>query len=475
MCSPAGWPTRSPPSPKQPRPRPTWPGRVALACLSTAAGGKVLVRVDRSWLEQVNLYTAIALPPGSRKSPVFRAMTGALNAAEAALQEATAEQRIEAELAARIAHARAEEARQEGRGLHRQPAGCAGRRDRRREGSRRDRRTGSTPADDRRRDAGSVRVADGRTRRPDRCAVGRRRRVLHPHRHPLLRSTEPCCVPQSPRRRPDPSRPQRPRVRSDRAARHDARSHHPTRHPQGLASQPGFRDRGVLGRILYSLPVNTVGKRNNTPTPSPNRPKPPTATPCEPSSCSWPTTTPHTTSNSPPKPDKSSSTSKTGSNPDSTPDRATRTHHRLGLQTRRSRRPDRRPAPPRPHLHHRLRQPHHRRHHARRRTHRPLLPRPRPSRLRPHGPIPPRPRRRPRSPRPGSPSTATEPAATPSLAATRYAACKEQPIPNRRRPRTRPQAPHRTRPHPAQAAEKSTKGGRPSHTYEVHPHVLKTP
>lgn len=38
---------------------------------------------------------------------------------------------------------------------------------------------------------------------------------------------------------------------------------------QGLASQPGFRDRGVLGRILYSLPVNTVGSRNNTPTPVP--------------------------------------------------------------------------------------------------------------------------------------------------------------------------------------------------------------
>jgi replicative DNA helicase len=32
---------------------------------------------------------------------------------------------------------------------------------------------------------------------------------------------------------------------------------------QGLAAQPGFRDRGVLARILYSLPVNTVGTRNN--------------------------------------------------------------------------------------------------------------------------------------------------------------------------------------------------------------------
>jgi replicative DNA helicase len=84
-------------------------GSVALACLSTAAGGKVLVQVDRSWLEQVNLYTVTALPPGSRKSPVFRAMTAPLADAEVALQEAAAEQRIETELAARIAFARAED------------------------------------------------------------------------------------------------------------------------------------------------------------------------------------------------------------------------------------------------------------------------------------------------------------------------------------------------------------------------------
>ena len=84
-------------------------GSVALACLSTAAGGKVLVQVDRSWLEQVNLYTVTALPPGSRKSPVFRAMTAPLSDAEDALQETAAEQRVEAELAARIAHARAED------------------------------------------------------------------------------------------------------------------------------------------------------------------------------------------------------------------------------------------------------------------------------------------------------------------------------------------------------------------------------
>jgi integrase len=83
-------------------------GSVALAALSTAAGGKVVVQVDRSWVESVNLYTVVALPPGTRKSPVYRAMTGALAAAQTALQESTAQQRKEAELAARIAYAKAE-------------------------------------------------------------------------------------------------------------------------------------------------------------------------------------------------------------------------------------------------------------------------------------------------------------------------------------------------------------------------------
>jgi hypothetical protein len=76
---------------------------VVLACLSTAAGGKVLVRVDRSWVEQVNLYTVTALPTGSRKSPVFRAVTSPLSVAEEALREQAAERRLEAEPATQVA------------------------------------------------------------------------------------------------------------------------------------------------------------------------------------------------------------------------------------------------------------------------------------------------------------------------------------------------------------------------------------
>jgi hypothetical protein len=62
---------------------------LALACLSTAAGGKVrvMVRPEVRWSEPVNLYTVAALPPGSRKSPVFSSMTEPISEVEKALIE----------------------------------------------------------------------------------------------------------------------------------------------------------------------------------------------------------------------------------------------------------------------------------------------------------------------------------------------------------------------------------------------------
>lgn len=58
------------------------PGCVALAALSTAVGGRAIARVRQGWDEPVNIYTVIALPPASRKTAVFRAMTEPLTAAE---------------------------------------------------------------------------------------------------------------------------------------------------------------------------------------------------------------------------------------------------------------------------------------------------------------------------------------------------------------------------------------------------------
>ncbi|MDA3644170.1 DUF3987 domain-containing protein [Saccharopolyspora indica] len=57
-------------------------GCVALAVLSTAVGGRAVARIRQGWDEPVNIYTVVALPPASRKTPVFRAMTTPLTAAE---------------------------------------------------------------------------------------------------------------------------------------------------------------------------------------------------------------------------------------------------------------------------------------------------------------------------------------------------------------------------------------------------------
>jgi replicative DNA helicase len=83
-------------------------GCIALAALSTAAGGRAEVEVRGSWREPTNLYTVVALPPGSRKSAVFAAITGPLLGAERALVERTKPAIVEAELAARVAGKTAE-------------------------------------------------------------------------------------------------------------------------------------------------------------------------------------------------------------------------------------------------------------------------------------------------------------------------------------------------------------------------------
>ncbi|MFH9739172.1 YfjI family protein [Streptomyces roseolus] len=85
-------------------------GCLALAVVGTAAGGRLTVSVRGQWSEPVNLYTAVALPPGNRKSAVFGLMTKPLLAAEKALIELTATQRAEAAAAARISKAAAERA-----------------------------------------------------------------------------------------------------------------------------------------------------------------------------------------------------------------------------------------------------------------------------------------------------------------------------------------------------------------------------
>jgi hypothetical protein len=84
------------------------PGCLALAALSTAAGGRAEVEVRPGWREPCNLYTVVAMPPGSRKSAVFAAMTAPLLEAEGQLVEQARPRIIEAELARKVAQREAE-------------------------------------------------------------------------------------------------------------------------------------------------------------------------------------------------------------------------------------------------------------------------------------------------------------------------------------------------------------------------------
>ena len=87
---------------------PDLPGCVALAALSTAAGGRATVRIRPGWFQPVNIFTVVALPPGSRKSDVFEAMTRPLVTAEAELIERARPRIEEASLARKVAEREAE-------------------------------------------------------------------------------------------------------------------------------------------------------------------------------------------------------------------------------------------------------------------------------------------------------------------------------------------------------------------------------
>jgi replicative DNA helicase len=65
-------------------------GMLALATLAACCHGSIMVEAWEGWREPVNLYTVTSLPPGSRKSPVFRAMTAPLVAYEQELTQRTA-------------------------------------------------------------------------------------------------------------------------------------------------------------------------------------------------------------------------------------------------------------------------------------------------------------------------------------------------------------------------------------------------
>ncbi len=82
-------------------------GCLSLAVLAVAAGGKIWVAAPL-WREPACLFTVVVMPPGSRKSEVFAAMTAPLRSAEQTLIEAARPVIAEAVVRRRLAEAAAE-------------------------------------------------------------------------------------------------------------------------------------------------------------------------------------------------------------------------------------------------------------------------------------------------------------------------------------------------------------------------------
>jgi replicative DNA helicase len=91
---------------------PDLPGVLFLGVLATAAGGRAEVEVQAGWTEPLNLYAVPALDPGSRKSAVVREMTRPILDAEEALRVTVGASIAESSVDLEIAQEAAKIARQ---------------------------------------------------------------------------------------------------------------------------------------------------------------------------------------------------------------------------------------------------------------------------------------------------------------------------------------------------------------------------
>lgn len=90
---------------------PAMAGTLAVAVLSACAGGRLEVEPVAGWREPVNIFAAVIAGPGERKSPVHRAMTAPLFAAQSTLADAMRPRIAEAAALRDIADRQAEQAK----------------------------------------------------------------------------------------------------------------------------------------------------------------------------------------------------------------------------------------------------------------------------------------------------------------------------------------------------------------------------
>ena len=238
------------------------PGCIALACLATAAGGRVMVEVRPGWREPTNLFVVVALPPGNRKSPTFASLIAPILHAQRAMQEATKPLRARAEIELKAAQAQAQATARTVEATH-----------------------GSEHADKAIAEAeAAAMAADGITVPPEPVLVAdditpeatASRLAEQGGRLALLSAEGGIFTTIAGRYSGTPNLEVFLKGHAgdllivDRKGRDREHVEHPALtiglavQPEVLtdiAAMPGFRGRGLLARILYSLPTSTVGRR----------------------------------------------------------------------------------------------------------------------------------------------------------------------------------------------------------------------
>jgi replicative DNA helicase len=237
------------------------PAVITLPVLGAAAGGRVIVEIRGSWREPVNLYAVTALPPGSRKSAVFAELTQPLLDAEHHMLENAGPRITEAATERKIAQRDADKLAAQAAGL---------------KGDARNQAQAEAIAAAQMAEAITVPVmpklvADDIT--PEAAAS-----LLAEQggRLAVLSAEGGCFSTLSGRYAAAPNLEvflkghSGDMLRVDRKGRPPEHIPHPALtlglavQPQVLrdiATMPGFRGRGLLARILYSIPPNTVGIR----------------------------------------------------------------------------------------------------------------------------------------------------------------------------------------------------------------------
>jgi len=86
------------------------PAMLVLAVLAAAAGGRCVVEIRQGWREPLNLYCAVAMPSGARKTPVFQRAIKPLERAEIVAAETALPLVLEAKARHKAAEAKAAKA-----------------------------------------------------------------------------------------------------------------------------------------------------------------------------------------------------------------------------------------------------------------------------------------------------------------------------------------------------------------------------